>query len=266
MDEVNGYLLTFGGRSVHVTSDPLQRDTDLDGMSDGVERRLNGIDPVRYPFHPQVFNDPPVRIYSALDDVDRVLAVGASTIVTTTVDQRHGRGERAGGCGRLQRHPARAAWAAPPRPRNFTLLPTSAASIVLNGTAAAANGVFNVNTGVAADLVPVGTTPAGPPDDIILDNPVPVTIDSDQPDVPALTLGSFVQPGHTVIIGGTASDPTSYVAQVDVQRQRRRVQRRHRHLVVGLPGGHSQHPHRRGAHHRAGRRRGQQHPHRPIST
>ena len=30
-------------------------------------------------------------------------------------------------------------------------------------------------------------------------------------------MGAFVQPGRTVIIGGTASDPTSYVAQVDVK-------------------------------------------------
>ena len=59
----------------------------------------------------------------------------------------------------------------------------------------------------------------GLPNDLILDNPVRVTIDNDLPDVPALTLGAFVQPGYTVIIGGTASDPTSYVAQVDVKRQ-----------------------------------------------
>ncbi|MCB0189949.1 MAG: hypothetical protein KDE31_37015, partial [Caldilineaceae bacterium] len=57
---------------------------------------------------------------------------------------------------------------------------------------------------------------SGPADDIIVDSPVPVTIDSDLPNLPALTQGAFVQPDRTVIIGGTASDPTSYVAQVDV--------------------------------------------------
>ncbi len=43
-----------------------------------------------------------------------------------------------------------------------------------------------------------------------------MTIDADPPNAPELTLGQFVQPANTVIIGGVASDPTSYVARVDV--------------------------------------------------
>ncbi|MCB0115933.1 MAG: hypothetical protein KDD84_17655, partial [Caldilineaceae bacterium] len=84
-DEVNGYVLTLGGLTVFVTSDPNQRDTDLDGMSDGVERRLNGIDAARYAFNPRVVNDPPARLYTTIDDEDRVFAVSQSTTVTTTV-------------------------------------------------------------------------------------------------------------------------------------------------------------------------------------
>ncbi len=216
LDEINGYQLTFGSRSVHVTTNPIQRDSDLDGMSDSVERRLNGIDSTRYPFHPQVFNDSPVRIYSGLDDDDRVLAVGASAIVSTTVINGTAV-ENALLAAGVFSATLPAPLGSATQTRSFTLLPSSTVSIVQNGTAAAANGVFNVTTGVEADLVPVGTTPAGPPDDIILGSPLPVTIDSDQPAIPALTAGSFVQPGYTVIIGGTASDPTSYVSRVDVQ-------------------------------------------------
>lgn len=84
-DEIYGYTLSIRGRTIHTTSNPVIRDSDQDGMSDGVERRLNGVDAARYPFHPLVFNDPPVRLYSELDDLDPVSAVGASTIVTTTV-------------------------------------------------------------------------------------------------------------------------------------------------------------------------------------
>ena len=87
---------------------------------------------------------------------------------------------------------------------------------MLTGTAGAGQRYVAVDNRVAADLVPIGTTPTGPPDDVILQNPAPVMIDSDLPDEPALTLGAFVQPGRTVIIGGTATDPTSYVGQVDV--------------------------------------------------
>jgi hypothetical protein len=214
-DEVHGYPMTFLGQTVWVTSDPLKRDSDGDGMSDGVERRLNTLDPVRYPFHPGVFNDPPVRIFTQLDDLDRVLAVGASTTVTTTVINGTAPENSLLSSGHFSvTLPSQLGGAS--QNSAFTLLPTAKQSLVLNGTAADANGVFSITTSVAADLHPVGVTQSGAFDDIILDDPIPVTIDNDLPDAPELTLGQFVQPGYTVIIGGVARDPTSYIAQVDV--------------------------------------------------
>ena len=150
--EIDGYQLTFGGRSVHVTTNPIQRDSDLDGMSDSVERRLNGIDSTRYPFHPQVFNDSPVRIYSGLDDDDRVLAVGASAIVSTTVINGTAV-ENALLAAGVFSATLPAPLGSATQTRNFTLLPSSTVSIVQNGTAAAANGVFNVTT-LAALVLP----------------------------------------------------------------------------------------------------------------
>src|SRR5690606_35274651 len=71
--EVNGYLVTIAGYTFRITSDPLQRDADKDGISDGTEYRLNQLDPVLFPFHPAVFNDSPVRLYTNLNDDDLVL-------------------------------------------------------------------------------------------------------------------------------------------------------------------------------------------------
>ncbi len=214
-EEVNGYTLTLGGRTIFVTSNPLARDTDSDGMSDSVERRLNGIDPIRYPFNPRAFNDAPTRLYTSIDDVDRVFAVNQSTTVTTTVLNGTAPANALIATGVFSTTlPSQLGGAT--QTRNFTLLPSTQSNIVLQGQAAATNGDFTIKTGAAADLVPIGTKASGPADDIILDTPIRVTIDSDQPNLPALTQGAFVQPDLTVVIGGTATDPTSAIAKVEV--------------------------------------------------
>ncbi|MFN8445402.1 MAG: LamG-like jellyroll fold domain-containing protein, partial [Caldilineaceae bacterium] len=214
-DEVNGYTLRLSNLTVFVTSNPLDRDSDHDGMSDGVERRLNTLDPVRYPFSPRAFNDAPARLYTTVDDADRVFAVNQNTTVTTTVLNGSDATKALLAVGTFTSTlPAQLGGAA--QTRNFTLLPTTQSNIVLTGRAAAANGTFNINTALAADLVAVGQTASGPADDLILDQPVQVIIDSDSPNIPALTQGAFVQPGRTVIIGGTASDPTSAISKVEV--------------------------------------------------
>jgi hypothetical protein len=46
-------MVTIGTHTFRITSDPLKRDTDGDGLSDGVERRLNQLNPTLFPFHPQ---------------------------------------------------------------------------------------------------------------------------------------------------------------------------------------------------------------------
>jgi hypothetical protein len=213
--EINGYTLTLGGIAVFVTSDPNLRDTDQDGLSDSLERRLNGIDPVRYAFNPRLFNDAPTRLYTSTDDDDNVFAVSQRTTITTTVVNDTAPENALLAVGTFTSTlPAQLGGAA--QTRNFTLMPTVQNDIVLTGQAAAANGDFNINTAMAADLVPVGTAAGGPADDIILDQAVRVTIDSDQPNIPALTQGAFVQPGRTVIIGGSADDPTSYISKVEV--------------------------------------------------
>jgi hypothetical protein len=215
-DEVNGYMLTFGGRSVHVTSDPNSRDSDGDGMSDGVERRLNLLNPVIYPFHPATFSDSPLRLFTELDDADGVLAIGAQTTVTATVLNDTALNSSLIAAGSFTASlPSELGSAS--AAKSFTLLPTERSEIALVGTAAAGQRFVTVDVDAGADLVAIGSPlPSGPASDIIIDDALPVTIDNDDPDAPLLTLGYFVQPDTHVVIGGTASDPTSYIAQVEV--------------------------------------------------
>ncbi|MEZ4767994.1 MAG: hypothetical protein R2844_06145 [Caldilineales bacterium] len=131
-EEINGYTLTIKGLTVHAVSDPTLRDSDLDWMSDGLEKRLNTIDPVSYPFHPSVINQPPARIYSALDDTDRVLAIGQSMVVTTTVINGTTAENELLAVGSFGTTlPGELGSAT--QTKNFILLPRASTSMVLNG-------------------------------------------------------------------------------------------------------------------------------------
>lgn len=213
--EATGYLITINGYTFRTTSNPLERDSDGDGLSDGAEYRLNQLDPTLYPFNPSVTNDSPVRLYTRLGDTDAVLALGAQTPVTTTVlnglkqDSLLSTGHftatlptELGGTTQSQA---------------FTLLPTAETNLVQTATAGSGNAHVTIQSAVSANLLPVGNSRAAVPNsDILLDNPVRVTIDTDNPNLPTLTAGQFVEPGVDVIIGGQASDPTSYIALVEV--------------------------------------------------
>ncbi len=84
-------------RTVHVSSDANARDSDGDGVSDGAEYQLALDDSVKdgklvrlddnnVPYHPNVVNTPPVRIYLTSDAVNnRYVAPGQQFIYTTTV-------------------------------------------------------------------------------------------------------------------------------------------------------------------------------------
>ncbi|NUM43532.1 MAG: hypothetical protein HUU38_02415 [Anaerolineales bacterium] len=212
--EVNGYLLTIDGHSFRITSNPLDRDGDKDGISDGAERRLNQLDPVLYPFHPGVINDSPVRLYTDFTDDDLVLAVSAQTTVTTTVFSGLKTDSLLATGAFTSTLPTQLGGTTVTD--NFTLLPNGSATLTQLAIAQPANETVTVTTSVAASIIPIGNPPPPTNSDIILDDPIGVTIDSDNPDAPTLTLGAFLEPGVDVIIGGTATDPTSYVALVEV--------------------------------------------------
>lgn len=77
---------------VRVSSDPLNADSDGDGLSDQAERQLaqdatpaNRVDNQNRPYHPQVPNTPPLAVLIKTDDFDGFLAPGQSFGYTTTV-------------------------------------------------------------------------------------------------------------------------------------------------------------------------------------
>ncbi len=212
LEEINGYMLTFGGRAVHVVSNPAQRDSDADGMSDGVEKRLNELDSVAYPFNPSIINQAPLHLFTVLDDADNVLAIGDRTVITTTVLNGTALDSGLLAMGELQvALPAELGGAS--ETKGFALLPSLTETIVLEGVAALGERYVGVNMATSADLIAYGSRAFS---DIILDDIEPVTIDNDDPYTSTLTLGEFVQPGRQVVIGGNTSDPTSYISLVEV--------------------------------------------------
>lgn len=69
---------------VRVSSDPTSNDTDGDGVSDLAEKQLaTQLDSQDRPYHPTVFNTPPLAVYTATDK--RFVAPGQNLIYTTTV-------------------------------------------------------------------------------------------------------------------------------------------------------------------------------------
>ena len=71
--------------TVHIFSDPLKSDADNDGITDGVEKVLNELDPASYPFHPAVFNETPVALYLAFSDEDGFVGLNQNFTISATV-------------------------------------------------------------------------------------------------------------------------------------------------------------------------------------
>ncbi|MCB0144559.1 MAG: hypothetical protein KDE50_32055 [Caldilineaceae bacterium] len=78
--------------TIRVSSDPLSADGDGDGISDKAERELaldpnpaNRLDRMKRPYHPNIVNVPPLAVYLAMDDEDRLFTPGQSVGYTTTV-------------------------------------------------------------------------------------------------------------------------------------------------------------------------------------
>jgi hypothetical protein len=93
--ELNGWDVVINGLTpltIRVISDPAIPDSDNDGLSDQAERALandptpaNRIDKENRPYHPNVFNTPPVAIFLATNDGDGFLGHNQTLIYTTTV-------------------------------------------------------------------------------------------------------------------------------------------------------------------------------------
>lgn len=84
-----GWQITASGvvdRTVWVSSDPLTRDADADGLSDRAEHQLavaGQVDRNGWPYHPGVANASPIEMRVSADDLDGFVAPGDDVIVTT---------------------------------------------------------------------------------------------------------------------------------------------------------------------------------------
>jgi uncharacterized repeat protein (TIGR01451 family) len=84
--ETRGWAFTYAtGKTQRVVSNPTLVDSDGDGMLDSTERALHELDPLRFPFSPQVANVGPVGLTLEIGDADRFVAPGATLPVTATL-------------------------------------------------------------------------------------------------------------------------------------------------------------------------------------
>lgn len=207
-EEVEGYDFTYApGKTTLVTSDPTLADTDGDGMDDRTERELALRDPVAFPFHPRAPNPGPLGLSLDVDDADRVVAPGAPLVLTATLRNNAAAGALIDGTLTITS-------TATPLREPFLLAPGEARSITLALTAPSSSQILEIPATLNARLL----APA-PNSDVLgqfaLSRTMKVTVDGDDPTVSVIT-GGFLSAGERVIIGGTASDPTSAVALVEV--------------------------------------------------
>ena len=221
--EVQGWTFTYNTaptRTTTVTSDPLSADTDGDGMSDLLERTLHESDPAQYPFHPRVPDPFGLALTLATSDADGYLGRGQQIAITTTVRNQMDQISASQGGLTLTR-PADlggnvTTWTfgnnpalAPGHSQSFgagaTVASSAGTQVATFQAEARATGVFSDGTRLAGDLTASAQ--------------LAVTVDADPPEASITWPGAhaYLPAGRTVIIGGVASDPTSYIAQVEAR-------------------------------------------------
>jgi hypothetical protein len=221
-EEVQGWTFTYNTnptRTTLATSDPLVADSDNDGMSDRLERTLHLSDPAAYPFHPRVYNAFGLTVALAHNDADGYLARDQSLTITTTVrntmDQIAARGtltltrptDLGGGA---------TVWTFG---NDSALAPGAEASF--GGSAHVAPSAATQVTALGADLLATGINPDGShlPGDLTASAELTVTVDADLPEASITwpTAHAYLPAGVSVIIGGVATDTTSYIGRVEAR-------------------------------------------------
>ena len=217
--EVDGWNVTINGTTsftVRVTGDPRQADSDADGLSDTAERTLalhsdpaQRVDRENRPYHPRVHNSPPILVYPEVDDPDRFVQPGQRLLYTTTMVREIP----------LDRNGQLSVTMSPAIQAPATYQFDFASSTVVQQTAltvlaSASTQNAAINSRVQGQLPNNGGAVTG-------NGGLTVTIDGDKPtaSLTSLSDGQRVDgdvAGTTLIIGGTASDPTSAVARVEV--------------------------------------------------
>ncbi len=210
---VGGWLFTYAeGETVLISSNPISPDDDADGMSDLTEKILHELDPVAYPFHPNVFNLSPVGLALQTSDLDRVVLPGDTFLYTATVQNNLSNPLYADGTLDIT-FPAALGGGSASHP--FSVFQGETAPFPTPLTSSGGSQIVSIGNDLAADIQPSGQFTVPVPLPIDFTENLLVTIDADNP-TSALTSGQYIRAGGFRVIGGTANDPTSYIKGVDI--------------------------------------------------
>ena len=200
------------GKTLHISSDPLLRDADGDGMSDKLEKMFHELDPEDYPYHPSVWNPNPLALYMAISDRDDFVAPGDSLVYTATVANELTVPWYESGA-ITTTFPAALGGSAPVTP--FELFQHKQLEIASQVTASGSTQLVSIGNLARAQLL---DSAAGPPlndDRLSTSGTYSLTVDADQPSS-TIQLSAYTRAGGYLIIGGSASDPTSYISRVEI--------------------------------------------------
>ena len=212
--EVNGWMFTYGtGLSTLVTTDPRLRDSDNDGLDDRVEKNLGT--------NPRAMTESPVAIALSVSDKDRVTTFGSSLVYTSTVSNNFAptaydpAANLTLNGSLVSTFPAALGGTVAtspivlPRNASFTrsipfTLPSGGVSQTAPIDAHANGSILAVYSGSSTNIGAFDETQT-----------LNMIIDADDPTSSLST--QFAPAGRTILLGGAASDPTSYITKVEVQ-------------------------------------------------
>ncbi|RME42966.1 MAG: hypothetical protein D6791_16585, partial [Chloroflexi bacterium] len=212
-----GWLFTYdvaNNKTIRVTSDPTLLDSDGDGISDFGEKFLHQQDHTRFTFNPQVANQAPLGLYLAVSDSDAVVPAGATFVYTATVANKLSEGWYSGG---VVTTTFPVGLGDKSESNSFQLFSGQQKSFATAVTASTGSRVAAIHNRVVANLSgSAQSSPGNAPPSFDFEETFPVTIDDDLP-ASSLTSGQYVAADGFRVIGGEATDPTSYVKQVEVR-------------------------------------------------
>ena len=212
-----GWLFTYdadNGQSLRIDSDPRAADVDLDGMSDAFELERHRQNPKLYPYNPNVFTPSPIALLATVDDADNVVRPGTTLHYTATVANFLPDTALVGSGAITTSFPAALGGAQ----RRDTFLLSAGQARAFTNTLVAGGGSLQaaINNKVDAQLLATaGVTLTGAAN-FSYNQTTIVAIDSDLPQSQP-TSPPYIKAGGFYILGGVASDPTSYVKGVDVR-------------------------------------------------
>jgi len=213
--ETQGTTFTYNGKTTRVFTDPRIEDTDHDGFQDKTELTLG--------LNPRALDPNPLVISAGINDTDNFVLPNVTLSYSSTVQNDLQPG--AFGLSAQVYADGKFKITVPEKLNNGTALNISD-SIILAGSQHNVARTFTTqnNTSGVQEIVHVADTtlyegspsqikPIGP---LKNTNTLRVVIDNDNPSVIAAGTAA-VRPGQFVTFGGTANDPTSTIAQVEIK-------------------------------------------------